>query len=107
LAERLKPAISTASHALRTTDALLHEGMETLVHPSRVMDAARLGVSGAKALGKLLLILPDHPTVFKGKCGVAKRATWSAPIPLDDVKAVGRSMGSTVNDICCPPSRAR
>lgn len=99
LAEQLEPVITTARGALRATDALLHEGMETLIHPSRVMDAARLGLGGARALGKLLLILPDPKTVFKGECGVAKRATWSAPIPLDDVKAVGRSMGSTVNDI--------
>ena len=99
LAELFNPAVTTVSSALRATDALLHEGMETLIHPSRLVDAAKLGVGGATALGKLLLILPDRKTVFKGECGVAKRATWSAPIPLDDVKAVGRSMGSTVNDI--------
>jgi diacylglycerol O-acyltransferase len=98
LAELFRPAVTTASSVLRATDAL-HEGMETLIHPSRLADAAKLGIGGAKALGKLLLILPDRKTVFKGSCGVAKRATWSLPIPVDDVKAVRRSMGGTVNDI--------
>ncbi|HEX9371458.1 MAG TPA: WS/DGAT domain-containing protein, partial [Roseiflexaceae bacterium] len=31
--------------------------------------------------------------------GVAKRAAWSQPIPLDDVKAIGRAVGATVNDV--------
>lgn len=31
--------------------------------------------------------------------GIDKDAVWSAPIPLDDIKRIGRSTGSTVNDV--------
>jgi WS/DGAT/MGAT family acyltransferase len=48
---------------------------------------------------KLLLKSADSATLFKGRLGVAKRAAWSRPIRLDAVKAVGKTMGGTVNDV--------
>jgi len=41
----------------------------------------------------------DPKTLFKGALGKEKRATWSAEIPLATVKAIGKSMGATVNDV--------
>lgn len=96
------PALKAASQVKRTwqtAENLVNEGMQTLFHPTRVLDVARLSTRSTKALGKLLLIGPDQKTIFKGKCGVPKRAAWSQPISLDEVKTVGRLMGGTVNDI--------
>jgi hypothetical protein len=42
---------------------------------------------------------PDPQTVYKGKLVVRKTAAWSDPIPLDDVKLIGRAVGGTVNDV--------
>jgi WS/DGAT/MGAT family acyltransferase len=42
---------------------------------------------------------PDPKTLFKGDLGIAKRAVWSKPIPLQEAKAVGRMVGGTVNDV--------
>lgn len=95
----LRPARSAFRTTARFTETLLQEGLETLVNPSHALDRARLGASGATALGKLALRWPDPKTLFKGPLGVDKQATWSAPIPLPDVKAVGRVMGGTVNDV--------
>ena len=36
---------------------------------------------------------------FKGKPGVAKRVAWADAIPLDEVKAIGRALGGSVNDV--------
>jgi WS/DGAT/MGAT family acyltransferase len=63
------------------------------------LDLAKLGLDGVAALGKLLLIGPDAQTIFKGRLGVSKRAAWSSPVPLHDVKAIGRITGTTVNDV--------
>lgn len=81
------------------TEKLAHEGMETLIHPERLREAAKFSAAGVRALLKLLLILPDHPSMLKGKCGVPKRAAWSKPIPLEKVKGVGHALDATVNDV--------
>lgn len=52
-----------------------------------------------KSTARLLLLWPDPKTIFKGPLGVPKRAAWSAPIPLQDVKDAGRGLGGTVNDM--------
>ena len=95
----LKPSLRTASSTLKLTETLVHEGMETLIHPSRLIDAALMGTSGTVALGKLLLIGPDSKTLFRGKCGIRRKAAWSNPIPLSEVKQVGCTMEATINDV--------
>jgi WS/DGAT/MGAT family acyltransferase len=78
---------------------LLQEGVEALLHPSHVLDVAQTTTEAAAILVKLLLKSADPPTLLKGRLGVAKRAAWSRPIRLDEVKAVGKSVGGTVNDV--------
>ena len=51
------------------------------------------------ALGRLLLLLPDPHTLFKGPLTVPKRAAWSKPIPLPAIKAIGAATGATINDV--------
>ena len=57
--------------------------------------------SAVATLGKLASIMAvgDSRTALKGPLGARKRATWSERIPLEDVKAVGRALGATVNDV--------
>jgi diacylglycerol O-acyltransferase len=95
----LRPAHSLLTNTGRATRAMLHQGQEAVTHPSRVIDLAQLGADGALALGKLIFRWPDPKTIFKGKLGIPKRAAWSAPIPLQDVKSVGKELGGTVNDV--------
>lgn len=89
-------AFEAIGAAVRTTEHLVHEGWELVSHPERV-----LGVigSGAAVLGKLALMGPDTPSIFRGKLGTSKRAAWSVSVPLDDVKVVGKALGGTVNDV--------
>lgn len=102
LARFLLPAVKMAMTVDRTFHAvenLVHEGMETIIHPSRLRDAARFGTANSLALGKLLLLPPDRKTIFKRKSDIPKRAAWSSGVRLDDVRAVGQSMGGTINDV--------
>jgi diacylglycerol O-acyltransferase len=99
LGSLLKPAGEAVSKTLRKTGDLVHDGLQTLGHPERLLELYRKGVSGADALGKLLLMSPDPPSVFKGPLGVSKRAVWSEPFPLSGVKAIGKALGATVNDV--------
>ncbi len=64
--------------------------------------AVTLGEQGAGyglAAGRLLAHSADPHTRLKGKLGVMKRAAWSAPFPLDDVKLIKNALGGTINDV--------
>lgn len=95
----VRPAAAVAKMAAKGANLVLHEGLATLVDPSHALELAQRGTDYATALGKLLLTLPDRRTILRGKCGVVKRAVWSHPIPLADVKAIGQRLDSTVNDV--------
>jgi WS/DGAT/MGAT family acyltransferase len=70
-----------------------------LADPQRVAELARLGKDAAVVVKGLLLSPRDSDTPLRGESGEAKRAAWSAPIPLDDIKTIGRRLGGTVNDV--------
>lgn len=70
-----------------------------LSNPSVVRYRARQVIDLAASAGRVVLRSPDPKTVFKGPLGVEKRAAWSEPIQLKDVKHIGKTFHSTVNDV--------
>lgn len=99
LESTLRSALGMVVNARKVTDTLIHEGLETLTNPNHALELASQGASAAAALGKILLLGPDPRTIFKGRLGVSKRAAWSQPIPLANVKLIGKALGGTVNDV--------
>lgn len=99
LASLFAPVFAAARSTQKFTEALVQESFGAIRDPNRLVDIAKVGMSGVTALGKLTLRLPDPPTPFKGDLGVIKRAAWSKPIPLADVKAIGKVTEGTVNDV--------
>lgn len=91
------------STLLRQSNAALSSTRRTasslLTNPAQALGLARQGASLATTLGKLVLMSGDPSTSFKGRLGVSKRAAWSPPIPLEQVKLVGRMIGGTINDV--------
>ena len=47
----------------------------------------------------LLLMPDDTPTRLKGKPGNQKSVAWCPPLPLDEVKEVGKALGCSINDV--------
>lgn len=84
---------------LKLSQRIWNEGQELLGNPTKMMELARMGASGATTLGKMTFRWPDPQTVFKGELGVQKKAAWSQALNLNDVKAVGKVTGGTVNDV--------
>jgi diacylglycerol O-acyltransferase / wax synthase len=64
-----------------------------------LQDVARKGVDFAGEVAKLLLMGRDSPTRFKGALGARKKVVWAEPLPLRDVKAVGKALGCSINDV--------
>ena len=69
------------------------------MHPSLAVHRFRQGIDFTKAVGKIALRWPDPATLFKGPLGTEKRAAWSDPLDLREVKSVGEAFDSTINDI--------
>ena len=69
-----------------------------VLSPSFAIEALTTAKQTAQIADKLLLANEPRSPV-SGDPGVAKRAVWSRPRPLADVKLVGRAAGATVNDV--------
>ena len=89
----MKSARKIGAHAGR-------EGRRDLVRSRRRPSRSPSKGSALTAeIAKLALMPQDSPTRFKGKPGVGKRVAWAEPLPLDEVKAVGKALGASVNDV--------
>jgi WS/DGAT/MGAT family acyltransferase len=66
---------------------------------STLSDLGRAALGGTFSLARLFTIGADEQTPLKGTLGMEKRAAWSTPVRLDDVKAASRALGVTVNDV--------
>jgi WS/DGAT/MGAT family acyltransferase len=103
----LQPGLRLAGFGTRTLAHLarraLHEGFQTASDPRRLIELAYVGglisTTTAAILGKLLLLPPDNPSVLRGPLGTYKRVVWSGSFDLEMVKAIGKALGATVNDV--------
>jgi diacylglycerol O-acyltransferase len=63
------------------------------------LDMARVGYQLMSDAAALALMPDDSPTRLKGQPGNAKRVAWCPPIPLEEVKAIGKALNCSVNDV--------
>ncbi len=77
----------------------LIEGLESYLNNDRPRELAEMSSDYAHAASKLVLRAADPPTLYKGQLGVAKRAAWSRPLPMSEVKAMRKATGATINDL--------
>jgi len=62
-------------------------------------EAARIAAQVTRDAAALALMEDDTTTSLKGRpCG-SKVVAWNEPLPLADVKAVGKALGCSVNDV--------
>ncbi|MBC7938955.1 MAG: wax ester/triacylglycerol synthase family O-acyltransferase [Chitinophagaceae bacterium] len=99
----LKPLTDLTIKAIAMYGGGIARSMEMLSHPQQnllgSMDMAKSGLQVVADVAALALMEDDSPTLLKGKPGGRKVVAWSEPLPLDDVKAIGRGLGCSVNDV--------
>ncbi|GGX52594.1 WS/DGAT/MGAT family O-acyltransferase [Saccharospirillum salsuginis] len=79
---------------------VLRGGLALMRNPVKSsMEYARTGARYAAEGTKLATMPADSPTRFKGKPGVNKRLAWMEPIPLKEVRAIGKTLNCSVNDV--------
>lgn len=74
-------------------------GAEMFRDPSLAAMLAKEGDEIARELLTALALPDDPPSMLRGRLGVSKRVAWAPPLDLEEVKAVGRACGCTVNDV--------
>jgi len=67
--------------------------------PGGIRDYASVAGAIAHEVGRLALMPDDSRTRFKGRACSAKRVAWSEPLPLAEIKAVGKVLSCSVNDL--------
>jgi WS/DGAT/MGAT family acyltransferase len=96
----LPPAVSGAlKTALKVSALMIEKGVALWQDPAKAVALANQGTALAAEVAKLALMQQDSPTRFKGTPGPVKRAAWAAPVALADVKAVGKALDASVNDV--------
>lgn len=112
--ERWKQRRAAESSIFRRLMAPARDGIDAVQHYSYLVAeevaamlrdpqaAGEYAGQAAELLGELvnaLLLSDDPPSRFKGEIGVRKNVAWAEPINLEEVKAVGKALGCTVNDV--------
>ena len=84
----------------RLVGAAAHDGLEVLAHPrSELSGLVGTTAKDSRALAKLLLTPSERENVLRGKLSARQTVTWSDRFALDEVKAICRATGTTVNDV--------
>ena len=98
-ASLFKQGASAAGTAVNLTGRAAKESAKMVADPGRILNRMQQGADASYATSRLVLLPPDPDTPFKGKLGVIKRAAWSTPLPLRDVKTIKTVTNTTVNDV--------
>jgi WS/DGAT/MGAT family acyltransferase len=63
------------------------------------LDMARMGYQVVSDVAALAVMPDDARTSLKGKPIGKKVVAWGEPMPLDTVKAIGKALGCSINDV--------
>jgi WS/DGAT/MGAT family acyltransferase len=99
----VKPFTDVALKALDAAGEGAARSLQMLLDPKQGMagslEVARLGYQVLGDAAAMALMPDDSPTRLKGKPGNAKRVAWCPPLPLDEVRAVGKALQCSINDV--------
>lgn len=95
----LAPALNAIERTARSAMAMASGAVDAVMHPRQVLDRATTVLGGAGMLVSELLKTNDPPSPLKGEFGLRKQVAWSAPVPIQDIKAIGAHYGAKINDV--------
>ena len=99
----VKPFTGLATRALGLYGDGLVKSLEMLSHPKQGLlgsiDVARIGAQVIADVAAMALMPDDSTTRLKGKPIGHKIVAWSEPVPLARVKAIGKGLGCSINDV--------
>jgi WS/DGAT/MGAT family acyltransferase len=99
----LRPMTDMAVKAIGVYGGGVAKSMDMLANPTQplgdTVDMARAGLQVVSDVAAFAMMPDDSATRLKGKPGGLKAVAWGEPIPLEEVKAIGKALGCSVNDV--------
>ncbi|TDP71161.1 wax ester/triacylglycerol synthase family O-acyltransferase [Roseateles toxinivorans] len=99
----LKPLTDLMVKAIGMTGTAAAKSMETLARPAAPAQASadvlRMGYQALSDVTAFAMMPDDSRTSLKGKPNGRKHVAWGEPLPLDAVKAAGKALGCSINDV--------
>ena len=104
---RLRPLTSAAVKAIGTTGNVattVLRGYAAMLDTKGALVDSAVGYAGIAArvlkdTAAIAMMPNDNSTSLKGKPSGVKAVAWNEPIAVDDVKAIGKALGCSVNDV--------
>ena len=103
----IEPVTELAVKGLDLAGDGVAKAIRTLAHPQQPLDESiewsidmgRTGIQVARDIAALALMPNDSPTLLKGALSGKKVVAWCEPLPLEQVKAIGKALNASVNDV--------
>ncbi len=98
----IKPLTDVAVKAIGMYGSGIARTMEVLSQPQQLRGSiavAHSGVQVARDAAAFALMDDDSPTLLKGKPVGSKVVAWNEPLPLDEVKTIGKALNCSINDV--------
>jgi len=99
----LQPITKSTINAINLSTSVLTKYLRNLAESnkflSRFADMVHVTSQLTQDAIKLLAMLEDSKTRLKGKPKGTKHVAWSEPLQLAEIKAVGKALGSSINDV--------
>lgn len=99
----VRPLAGAAVRALEAAGDGAAKSLALLLQPHKAVggtgEMAGTALQLLKDAAALLLMPDDSRTRLKGKPCNEKQVAWCPPLPLDEVKAIGKALNCSVNDV--------
>jgi diacylglycerol O-acyltransferase / wax synthase len=99
----LKPLTELTSKAIAMYGSGVGKSLDALSNPQQPLmgslEMARTGYKVLSDVAAMALLADDSPTRLKGKPVGRKVVAWCEPLPLDEIKTIGKGLGCSINDV--------
>ena len=99
----MRPLTDLAAKAIGMYGGGVAKSMEMLSNPQQGLAGslamARTFAAVLGDVGAMAMMPDDSPTILKGKPIGQKIVAWGEPLPLDQVKAIGKALNCSINDV--------
>ena len=99
----IKPLTGLTIKAIGMYGDGVAKSVEMLANPYQPLfgsvEMAKTGFQVINDVASMALMSDDSATRLKGIATPGKRVAWGQPLPIDEVKAVGKALGCSINDV--------